>query len=67
MTFNYLYIKKQGSYAETYNQRKMFDKDLKLVFVQGNQSLSIKGVLQSLHVQKTFTSKTSVGYRRHGI
>ena len=37
---------------ETYNQRDMEENGLNMVFVQDNQSMSVKGVLRGLHTQK---------------
>lgn len=39
---------------ETYNQRDMAEAGLNMVFVQDNQSMSVKGVLRGLHFQKEF-------------
>ena len=39
---------------ETYNQRDMKEAGLDMVFVQDNQSMSVKGVLRGLHYQKSF-------------
>ena len=39
---------------ETYNQNDMNEADLGMVFVQDNQSCSVKGVLRGLHFQKQF-------------
>ena len=40
---------------ETYNQNDFHEEELDMVFVQDNQSMSIKGVLRGLHFQKQFT------------
>ena len=39
---------------ETYNQNDMNEAGLDMVFVQDNQSCSVKGVLRGLHFQKQF-------------
>ncbi len=44
----------RGYFMETYNQRDMQDAGLDMVFVQDNQSCSVKGVLRGLHFQKEF-------------
>ncbi len=42
----------RGYFMETYNQRDMAENGLDMVFVQDNQSMSVKGVLRGLHFQK---------------
>lgn len=42
----------RGYFMETYNQRDMAEHGLSMVFVQDNQSMSVKGVLRGLHLQK---------------
>ena len=42
----------RGYFVETYNQRDMAEHGLNMVFVQDNQSMSVKGVLRGLHYQK---------------
>lgn len=42
----------RGYFMETYNQRDMAEAGLNMVFVQDNQSMSVKGVLRGLHAQK---------------
>lgn len=42
----------RGCFMETYNQKDMRDAGLDIVFVQDNQSRSLKGVLWRLHYQK---------------
>ncbi len=42
----------RGYFVETYNQRDMAAAGLDMVFVQDNQSMSVKGVLRGLHFQK---------------
>ena len=41
----------RGYFLETYNQRDMEENGLNMVFVQDNQSMSVKGVLRGLHYQ----------------
>lgn len=44
----------RGYFVETYNKRDMDEAGLNLVFVQDNQSKSVKGVLRGLHFQKQY-------------
>ena len=44
----------RGYFMETYNQKDMQEAGLNMVFVQDNQSMSVKGVLRGLHFQKQF-------------
>lgn len=44
----------RGYFMETYSQRDMEENGLDMVFVQDNQSMSVKGVLRGLHFQKQF-------------
>ena len=44
----------RGYFCETYNQKDMAEAGLDMVFVQDNQSSSVKGVLRGLHFQKEF-------------
>lgn len=44
----------RGYFMETYNQRDMQENGLNMVFVQDNQSMSVKGVLRGLHFQKEY-------------
>lgn len=44
----------RGYFMETYNQRDMAEAGLNMVFVQDNQSMSVKGVLRGLHFQKEY-------------
>lgn len=44
----------RGYFMETYNQRDMEEAGLNMVFVQDNQSMSVKGVLRGLHSQKEY-------------
>lgn len=45
----------RGYFMETYSQRDMEEAGLNMVFVQDNQSMSVKGVLRGLHFQKQYT------------
>jgi len=42
----------RGYFVETYNQNDFQEAGLNMVFVQDNQSMSVKGVLRGLHFQK---------------
>ncbi len=44
----------RGYFMETYNQHDMRKAGLDMVFVQDNQSMSVKGVLRGLHFQKQY-------------
>ena len=44
----------RGYFMETYNQNDMREAGLDMVFVQDNQSMSVKGVLRGLHFQQQF-------------
>ena len=44
----------RGYFMETYNQNDMQEAGLDMMFVQDNQSMSVKGVLRGLHFQKQF-------------
>ncbi len=44
----------RGYFMEPYNQNDMKAAGLNKVFVQDNQSCSVKGVLRGLHFQKQF-------------
>ena len=44
----------RGWFMETYSQRDMEAAGLNMVFVQDNQSMSVKGVLRGLHFQKQY-------------
>ena len=44
----------RGYFMETYNQADMHEAGLDMVFVQDNQSMSVKGVLRGLHFQKEY-------------
>ena len=44
----------RGYFMESYNQNEMKAHGLNMVFVQDNQSRSVKGVLRGLHLQKNF-------------
>ena len=45
---------RRGYFMETYSQRDMEEAGLHYIFVQDNQSSSVKGVLRGLHFQKQF-------------
>lgn len=44
----------RGYFMETYSQRDMTEAGIDILFVQDNQSMSVKGVLRGLHFQKNF-------------
>lgn len=44
----------RGYFVETYNQNDFKEEGLNMVFVQDNQSMSVKGVLRGLHFQKQY-------------
>lgn len=44
----------RGYFVETYNQNDFKQEGLNMVFVQDNQSMSVKGVLRGLHFQKQY-------------
>ena len=44
----------RGYFMDTYNQKDMAEAGLNMVFVQDNQSMSVKGVLRGLHFQKQY-------------
>lgn len=44
----------RGHFIETYNQKDMCEAGLDMIFVQDNESMSIKGVLRGLHLQKSY-------------
>lgn len=44
----------RGYFMETYSQQDMEEAGLHYIFVQDNQSASVKGVLRGLHFQKQF-------------
>ena len=44
----------RGYFMETYNQNDFKEAGLDMVFVQDNQSMSVKGVLRGLHYQKQY-------------
>lgn len=44
----------RGYFMETYNQNDMHEAGLDMIFVQDNQSMSVKGVLRGLHFQKQY-------------
>ena len=44
----------RGYFVETYNLNDMHEAGLDMDFVQDNQSMSTKGVLRGLHLQKNY-------------
>ena len=44
----------RGYFMETYSQRDLEENGIHAVFVQDNQSMSVKGVLRGLHFQKNY-------------
>ena len=44
----------RGYFVETYNQNDMKEAGIDMVFVQDNQSMSVRGVLRGLHFQKQY-------------
>ena len=44
----------RGYFVETYNQNDFKEAGLDMVFVQDNQSMSVRGVLRGLHYQKQY-------------
>lgn len=49
-----VHVDTRGYFMETYNQNDMHVAGLDMVFVQDNQSMSVKGVLRGLHFQKQY-------------
>lgn len=49
-----VYRDARGYFIETYNQKDMEENGINVVFVQDNQSSSVKGVLRGLHFQKQY-------------
>lgn len=47
-----VFLDARGYFVETYNRNDFVDAGLDMVFVQDNQSMSVKGVLRGLHFQK---------------
>lgn len=47
-----VFMDKRGYFVETYNKNDFDAEGLNMVFVQDNQSMSVKGVLRGLHFQK---------------
>lgn len=45
---------KRGYFMETYNYKAFQEAGLDMVFVQDNQSMSVKGVLRGLHFQRKY-------------
>jgi len=44
----------RGYFMETYNQNDFKEAGLNMIFVQDNQSMSVRGVLRGLHFQKQY-------------
>lgn len=44
----------RGYFMETYNLQDMKEEGLDMIFVQDNQSMSVRGVLRGLHFQKEY-------------
>ena len=44
----------RGYFMETYSQRDLEEQGIRILFVQDNQSMSVKGVLRGLHFQKQY-------------
>lgn len=44
----------RGYFMEIYSQRDMEENGINIIFVQDNQSMSVKGVLRGLHFQKNY-------------
>lgn len=44
----------RGYFMETYSHRDMEEAGIDIIFVQDNQSLSVKGVLRGLHFQREY-------------
>ncbi len=58
----------RGYFMETYNQNDFKEAGLNMVFVQDNQSMSVKGVLRGLHYQKQFPQgKAGARRPRYGV
>ena len=49
-----VFKEESGYFMETYNQNDFKEAGLDMVFVQDNQSMSVKGVLRGLHYQKQY-------------
>ncbi|MCD2492144.1 dTDP-4-dehydrorhamnose 3,5-epimerase [Lacrimispora sp. NSJ-141] len=49
-----VYPDARGYFMETYNYNDFKEAGLNMVFVQDNQSMSVKGVLRGLHFQKQY-------------
>ena len=57
----------RGYFMETYSQRDMAEAGLNMVFVQDNQSMSVKGVLRGLHFQKQYPQGKLVRVIKGGV
>ena len=49
-----VFYDERGYFVETYNQKDFEEAGLTMVFVQDNQSMSVKGLLRGLHYQKQY-------------
>lgn len=49
-----IYKQDESIVIETYNNQELLNNGLNMTFVQENQSMSVKGVIRGLHVQKNF-------------
>ncbi|MCC8069523.1 MAG: dTDP-4-dehydrorhamnose 3,5-epimerase, partial [Ruminococcus sp.] len=49
-----VYEDSSACFVEIYNQKDMHEAGLDMLFVQDNQSMSVKGVLRGLHFQKQY-------------
>jgi len=49
-----VYVDNRGSFFESYNKSEFQKRGILCNFVQDNQSLSFKGILRGLHIQKNF-------------
>lgn len=49
-----VYKDERGYFSETYNKKSLEELGVNCVFVQDNQSSSVKGVLRGLHFQKRY-------------
>lgn len=48
------YLDDRGYFFEAYSEKEFFEMNLTMKFVQDNESLSKKGVIRGLHVQKNY-------------
>ncbi len=57
----------RGHFLEAYNQKTFTEAGLDTVFVQDNQSRSVRGVLRGLHFQKPPFAQTKLVRALHGV